>query len=85
VSSAELAGASQSSGAPLLPGVPGHLSGFRWYQAEEEEIRELFCYTIIKLCFIYAAPPSPLSSLPSHGETVSRRKMIPTSVPVRLA
>jgi hypothetical protein len=41
---------------PLLPGVPGHLSGFRWYQAEEEEIRDLFCYLIVKLFFPCADP-----------------------------
>jgi hypothetical protein len=27
------------------------------YQAEEEEICDLFCYTIAKLSFLYAAPP----------------------------
>jgi hypothetical protein len=60
VSSAELAGASESSGAPLLPGVPGHLSGFRWYQ--EEEIHDLLCYAIAKLSFLYAAPIAALFS-----------------------
>jgi hypothetical protein len=62
VSSAELARASQSSRAPLLPGVPGHLSGFRWYQAEEEEICDLFCYAIAKFSFLYAAPIAALFS-----------------------
>jgi hypothetical protein len=56
VSSTELAGASRSSRAPLLPGVSGHLSGVRWYQAEEEETRDLFCYIIAALSFLYAAP-----------------------------
>jgi hypothetical protein len=74
VSSTELAGASQSSGAPLLPGVSGHLSGFRWYQVEEEETCDLFCYLIVKLFFPYADPRR--RPLPSHGEqlSVSRKK-----------
>jgi hypothetical protein len=64
VFSTELAGASWSSGAPLLPGVPDHLSRFRWYQAEEEELRNLFCYTTVELCFLYVHPIAALFSAP---------------------
>jgi hypothetical protein len=77
VSSAELAGASRSSGAPLLPRVPGHLSGFCWYQAEEEEIRDLFCYTIVKLHFLYTTPHCrPLLSTADESR-LERRKTTP--------
>jgi hypothetical protein len=56
VYSTELVEASWSSGAPLLPGVPDHLSSFRWYQAEEEELYHLLCCIVVE-----SSSPAPLA------------------------
>jgi hypothetical protein len=64
-------------------------SGRHWRnerrEVDEKSLRELFCYTIVKLCFIYAAPyRRPLPSTAGESRSLSRGRR-PLSVPVRLA